>query len=102
MTNQSSAAKLQADQAGSLPGLLGFEWLGLGRATVEARFEIKPHHLAPTGYLHAASVVALADAASGFGCLHALPEGATGFTTAELKANFLGTCRDGGVRCTRG
>ena len=45
-------------------------------------------------------MVALADAASGFGCLHALPEGATGFTTAELKANFLGTCRDGGVRCT--
>jgi 1,4-dihydroxy-2-naphthoyl-CoA hydrolase len=60
----------------------------------------KKHHLAPTGFLHAATVVALADAAAGFGCQHWLPEGASGFTTAELKANFLGTCREGGVRCS--
>jgi uncharacterized protein (TIGR00369 family) len=44
-------------------------------------------------------VVALADSASGFGCLTCLPDGATGFTTAELKANFIGTAREGGVRC---
>jgi 1,4-dihydroxy-2-naphthoyl-CoA hydrolase len=45
-------------------------------------------------------VVALADSASGFDCLNCLPAGASGFTTAELKANFLGTSREGGVRCT--
>jgi uncharacterized protein (TIGR00369 family) len=28
-----------------------------------------------------------------------LPEGASGFTTIELKANFLGTARDGTVVC---
>jgi uncharacterized protein (TIGR00369 family) len=60
---------------------------------------VKSHHLSPTGFLHAASVVALADSACGFGCQHALPEGATGFTTAEPKAHFLGTSRQGGVRC---
>jgi uncharacterized protein (TIGR00369 family) len=94
-----AAARLQVDQEGSLPGLLGFEWLRLEAQTVEGRLDVRKHHLAPTGFLHAATVVALADAAAGFGCLHWLPQGASGFTTAELKANFLGTCREGGVRC---
>ena len=49
--------------------------------------------------LHAATVVALADTACGYGCLNALPDGASGFTTAELKANFLGTARDGAILC---
>src|SRR6202012_4867972 len=80
-------------------GLLGFEWLSLEEKSVEGRFDVRKHHLAPTGFLHAATVVALADAAAGFGCLHGLPEAASGFTTAELKTNFLGTCREGGVRC---
>jgi uncharacterized protein (TIGR00369 family) len=101
MTDQAicAAARLEAEQSGSLPGLLGFEWLRLERGTIEGRFEVKSHHLSPTGFLHAASVVALADSACGFGCQHALPEGATGFTTAEPKAHFLGTSRQGGVRC---
>src|SRR5581483_5024804 len=99
MTDQSAGAarQLQVEQAGCLPGLLGFEWLRLDAAIVEGRFEVRRHHLSPTGFLHAASVVALADSACGFGCLHALPERATGFTTAELKANFLATSREGGV-----
>ena len=29
----------------------------------------------------------------------ALPEGASGFTTIELKANFLGTTREGAIVC---
>ena len=87
-------------QQGSLPGLLGFEWLRLENETVEGRFDVQKHHLAPTGFLHAATVVALADAAAGFGSLNCLPQGASGFTTAKLKTTFLGTCREGGVRCT--
>jgi 1,4-dihydroxy-2-naphthoyl-CoA hydrolase len=93
-----ATAKLQTSQAGSLPGLLGFEWLRVEGQAVEGRFKVRRHHLAPTGFLHAASIVALADTAAGFGCLHCLPAGASGFTTAELKTNFLGTCREGGVR----
>ena len=91
-----AAALLQANQAGSL---LGFEWLRLQGEVVEGRSKIRKHHLAATGFLHAAIVVALADSAAGFGCLNYLPERASGFTTAELKANFLGTSREGGVRC---
>jgi 1,4-dihydroxy-2-naphthoyl-CoA hydrolase len=44
-------------------------------------------------------VVALADTASGYGCVASLPEGATGFTTIELKANFLGTATEGVLAC---
>ena len=86
-------------QIGRLPGLLGFEWVDAGQGFVQGRFEIAEHHLAPTGYLHAATVVALADSACGFGCLASLPDGASGFTTAELKANFIGTARSGVVTC---
>jgi 1,4-dihydroxy-2-naphthoyl-CoA hydrolase len=55
--------------------------------------------MAPNGYLHAASVVALADTSCGYGCVASLPQGASGFTTIELKANFLGTAREGAVVC---
>ena len=89
----------QVRQAGTLPDLLGFEWTDAGHGRVRGRFEVARHHLAPTGYLHAATVVALADTACGLGCKLSLPEGSSGFTTAELKANFLGTARDGGVSC---
>lgn len=94
-----SVARFTAGQEGHLPGLLGLEWIDAKPGWVEGRFEVQRHHLAPNNYLHAASVVALADSACGFGCLNALPEGATGFTTVELKANFIGTAREGGVRC---
>ena len=59
------------------------------------RIELRPHHLAPNGYLHAATVVALADTLCGYGCVANMPEGGTGFTTIELKSNFLGTRLDG-------
>jgi uncharacterized protein (TIGR00369 family) len=51
--------------------------------------------MAPNGFLHAASVIALADTACGYGCVSSLPPGATGFTTVELKSNFMGTARAG-------
>lgn len=58
---------------------------------------MKQHHLAPNTFLHAASVIALADSACGYGCVISLPPGAQNFTTIELKSNFLGTTREGGV-----
>ena len=64
------ATKMQKDQRGSLPDLLGFEWLRMEGNTAEGRFDVRPHHLSPTGFLHAASLVVLADSASGFGCLN--------------------------------
>lgn len=90
---------LPIEQTGGLPALLGFEWSEVGPRVARGQFDVRPHHLAPTGYLHAATVVALADSACGFGCLAALPCGASGFTTVELKTNLLGTARAGRVTC---
>jgi uncharacterized protein (TIGR00369 family) len=40
-------------------------------------------------------VVALADTSCGYGSAVSLPAGATGFTTIELKSNFMGTATAG-------
>jgi 1,4-dihydroxy-2-naphthoyl-CoA hydrolase len=55
--------------------------------------------MAPNGFLHGGSVVSLADTATGFATFASLPEGATGFTTIEMKSNHLATARDGTIVC---
>jgi uncharacterized protein (TIGR00369 family) len=84
---------------GQLPGHLGIVITEVAAGLVRAHFEIKPFHMAPNGYLHAGSVVTLADTAAGYGCVANLPAGATGFTTLELKANHVGTALEGEVAC---
>ena len=91
--------QLNSYGAAYLPGHVGVEILTLSKGLVESRMAVAKHVMAPNGYLHAASVVALADTSCGYGCRASLPEGATGFTTIELKANFLGTARDGAIAC---
>ncbi len=85
---------------GSLTAYLGISITSVSHGHVIAELPIKPSLLAPNGYLHAGSVVTLADSAAGFGCMESLPQGATGFTTIELKSNHLGTARDGVIYCT--
>ena len=84
---------------GHLPGHLGVEIVTVSPKSVESRMVVRPDVMAPNGFLHAASVIALADTSCGYGCLATLPEGAKGFTTIELKANFLGTAREGAIAC---
>src|SRR5215469_933815 len=85
---------------GRLPGLIGFRPVAIVEGRVDAELDIRPELLAPNGFLHAATVIALADTACGYGCLAHLPEGAENFTTVELKSNFLGTAREGTLACT--
>ncbi|HYN11421.1 MAG TPA: PaaI family thioesterase [Burkholderiales bacterium] len=85
--------------SGYLPQLLGVEILTVSKETVESRLAVRREVMAPNGFLHAATVVALADTSCGYGCVASLPQGASGFTTIELKANFLGTARDGAILC---
>ena len=82
---------------GYLPGLFGFRPTAVAESRIEAELDIRPELLAPNGYLHAATVIALADTACGYGCIAHLPPGAENFTTIELKANFLGTAREGRI-----
>jgi uncharacterized protein (TIGR00369 family) len=84
---------------GHLPGHLGVEIVTVLPEAVESRLVVRAEVMAPNGFLHAASVIALADTSCGYGCLATLPEGAKGFTTIELKANFLGTAREGAIAC---
>lgn len=98
MTNI-SVNQLHERQRGTLSELLGFDIVSASPQEIKAGFDIKPHHLAPNGYLHAASIIMLADTSCGYGCMITLPEGANSFTTIELKSNFLGTAREGKVDC---
>ena len=84
---------------GRLPALIGIRFTGVAENRIDAELAIRPELLAPNGYLHAATVIALADTACGYGCLAHLPAGAENFTTIELKSNFLGTVRDGTIGC---
>ncbi len=95
--SQDHSAALTQGQAGFLPDLLGLQWSTAVTGHVKGRFDVDQRHMAPNGFLHAASVIALADSACGYGCMISLPEGGANFTTIELKSNFLGTAREGGV-----
>lgn len=79
---------------------MGLDLVSATPERVTGRFDVRESHPAPNGYLHAASVVALADSLCGYGAAASLPEGAAGFTAAELKSNFIATARTGWVRAT--
>lgn len=85
-------------QAGTLPELLGFELLELAEGRLVARMPVTRKHHAPNGYLHAASVIALADTLCGYATFAHLPASGKNFTTIELKTNFFGTVREGEIR----
>ena len=84
---------------GRLPGLIGLDVLEAGEGWLATRLELRDELLAPNGYLHAATIVALADTSCGYGTFVSMPEGAEGFTTIELKTNFLGTKLAGVITC---
>ena len=84
---------------GYLPGSLGMVVTHVGPSELRSELTLRKSHLAPNGFLHAGSVVTLADTSAGYGCMANLPEGATGFTTIELKSNHLGTAREGTIDC---
>jgi uncharacterized protein (TIGR00369 family) len=81
--------------AGKLPGHLGIVVTHVSEAELRAELPVNETHMAPNGFLHAGTVVTLADTCAGYGCVANLPPGATGFTTIELKSNHLGTARQG-------
>ena len=86
--------------SGHLPQHLGILVTDVRQGALTAEFVVQPFLLAPNGFLHGGSVASLADTCAGYGCIAHLPEGATGFTTIELKCNYLGTAREGTVECT--
>lgn len=84
---------------GKLPGHLGMTITEMSAGAVRSELEVREIHMAPNGYLHAGALVTLADTSCGYGCAASLPDGASGFTTIELKSNHLGTAREGTIDC---
>lgn len=99
LTTEIDIAELDRRGSGQFPGLVGLETVRIEENRVVMRLALRPEHQAPNGYLHGAVVVALADTACGYGTLAHLPQGASGFTTIELKTNFLTTAREGVLVC---
>jgi uncharacterized protein (TIGR00369 family) len=92
-----SLEKLNEVGLGKLPGHLGITITQVTQSELTAELSIAEIHMAPNGFLHAGTVVTLADTCAGYGCVANLPSGATGFTTIELKSNHLGTAREGTI-----
>lgn len=96
--------QLDKDSANELskkyfPGYLGIVFTDIQNTSLTAELKVEEHLLAPNGFLHAGSVVSLADTCAGYGCIMNLPDKASGFTTIELKSNHLGTARSGIIEC---
>ena len=91
--------KLNNRTTGTLAGLIGVEILEADKGWLASRLDLREELMAANGYLHAATIVALADTSCGYGTFVSLPEGAEGFTTIELKSNFLGTKQAGSIEC---
>ena len=85
---------------GHLPGHLGIIFTHIDASEIRSELPIRKVLMAPNGFLHAGSVVTLADTTAGYGCSAYLPAGASGFTTIELKSNHLGTALEGTISCT--
>jgi uncharacterized protein (TIGR00369 family) len=94
-----TAEKLHQRQADCLPGRYGLAVTKMEEGRLDAELTVQPWMLAPNGYLHAASVILLADTSAGYASIAHLPDGAKNFTTVELKSNFLATTKDGTIRC---
>ena len=100
MMQGNQAAEFTRRQHGMLPGELALEWEVVATGEAKGRFTAQKKHMAPNGFLHAASIIALVDSACGYACVASLPDGASGFTTIEIKTNYLGTAKVGEVvRC---
>jgi uncharacterized protein (TIGR00369 family) len=98
-TNTTSVASLNRANIGKLPEHIGLTVTEVADGRVVGRFAVRPDLLAHTGYLLAGAVLSVADILCAYGVSTAWPEGASGFTTAEVKCNFTGTLREGAAVC---
>ncbi|SNT16393.1 uncharacterized domain 1-containing protein [Noviherbaspirillum humi] len=99
MTQTRDAAYFNRIGQDHLPAYLGLVVGEIGEGRLTAELALRRDHMAPNGFLHAGTIVTLADTACGYACVAHLPHGASSFTTIELKSNFLGTATEGTIDC---
>ncbi len=96
-SNTTSVEALNRANAGKLPEHLGLEVSVAEPGRVVGRFSVRPDLVAHIGYLFAGAVLTVADILCAYGVSTVWPDGASGFTTAEVKCNFMGTLTEGEV-----
>jgi 1,4-dihydroxy-2-naphthoyl-CoA hydrolase len=96
-TSTVTIERLNSIGVGKLPGHLGIVITHVDQSEITAELVITQSLMAPNGYLHAGTVVTIADTCAGYGCIATLPPAATGFTTIELKSNHLSTAGEGTI-----
>jgi uncharacterized protein (TIGR00369 family) len=97
--NHTSVENLNRANIGKLPGHLGLVITEVADGRVAGRFEVRPDLVAHTGYLLAGVVLSVTDILCAYGVSTVWPEGASGFTTAEVKCNFMSTLTEGAAVC---
>ncbi|WP_304179114.1 PaaI family thioesterase [Phenylobacterium aquaticum] len=97
--NRTSVEDLNRANIGKLPEHIGLVITEVAEGRVVGRFDVRTELVAHTGFLLAGAVLSVADILCAYGVSTAWPEGASGFTTAEVKCNFVGTLREGAVVC---
>ena len=85
--------------ADNLPGVLDIKVTDVKKGMLKAQLEVSRKHLSINGFLHAGTLITLADSAAGYGCMANLPDGASGFTTIELKSNMTSSVKEGVISC---
>lgn len=98
LRHEMTVERLNSRTGDTLPAWFSMKVVEVREGSLSMEYRIRPQYLAPNGFLHAASVIALADTAAGYATIAHLPDGATNFSTIELKSNFLGTATEGTLR----
>ena len=99
-STDSTAQYLNTQWRDHLPGHLGIVITQALPDEVQAELDVTARVSAPDGHLHAGSILALAVHAAGCGCALDLPTGIGGFSTLELKVNYLSAAHSGKVACS--
>lgn len=74
---------------------LGVELTETSYGQARTHLSVEARHLAPTSRVHSGTLVTLADAACGYGCLASLPDGQDTFATIDLTIHLVGASRPG-------
>jgi uncharacterized protein (TIGR00369 family) len=93
--NRTSVEDLNRANEGKLAEHLGLRITEVESGRVVGKFDVRPDLVAHTGYLLAGVVLSITDLLCAYGVSTAWPEGANGFTTVEVKCNFMGTLTQG-------
>lgn len=97
-TDWNSVLAMLNERVTGLPKTVGFRVDRVEHGRLLASLDVAPRLMAANGYLHAGTVVTLADTACGYGCFASLPRDRANFTTVNLSCQMIGTAVAGELK----